>query len=62
VISSDLKYVGFAAFWPSLSDWSVDGVTDNLWWKSLVNNDIHREDCRIEPFTSPFVIGEWDSS
>jgi hypothetical protein len=60
VISSDLKYVGFAAFWPSLSDWSVDGVTDNLWWKSLVNNDIHREDCRIEPFTSPFVIGEWD--
>lgn len=60
IISSDLRYVGFAAFWPSLSDWSIDGVTDDLWWKSLTANDIHREDCRIEPFTSPFVIGEWD--
>ncbi|MEM2922076.1 MAG: hypothetical protein QXF26_07150, partial [Candidatus Bathyarchaeia archaeon] len=60
IISSDLKYVGFAAFWPSLSDWSIDGVTDDLWWRSLTYGSIHREDCRIEPFTSPYVIGEWD--
>ncbi len=62
IISDDLEYVGFAAFWPSLSDWSVDAGRLNQWWKSLTINDKHSIDGNItsEPFRSPYVIGEWD--
>ena len=54
------KYVGFAAYWPSLSDWAVDGLGMSQWWKSLTTNDAHTIDRPTEPFKSPYLIGEWD--
>ncbi|TSA57066.1 hypothetical protein D4R42_02335 [bacterium] len=57
-ISSDKKYVWSASFWPSLSDWSIDGW--NQWWHSLKAADPHYIDgSTTEPFI-PFYIGEWD--
>jgi hypothetical protein len=50
--------VWWAAFWPSLSDWSIDGW--NEWWHSLDAADPHPVDGIVqEPFI-PFYIGEWD--
>jgi hypothetical protein len=64
VISNDLKYVGFAAYWPSLSDWSADAGRANQWYKPLRINDTHYTDSRItpndEPFLAPLTVGEWD--
>jgi len=61
IISSDAKYVGWAAFWPSLSDWDVDAGRQDLWWRSLVAADPHSIDgVGGEPFMSPYLIGEWD--
>jgi len=64
IISADLsnseKVVGFAAFWPTTSDYTVDGWDD--WYKPLRNvpfvfsDDV---DMTNEP-DIPFVIGEWD--
>ncbi|HEY4674614.1 MAG TPA: hypothetical protein VIH48_01015 [Candidatus Bathyarchaeia archaeon] len=59
-INAPAGYVWFAAFWPSLSDWSIDGW-DN-WWHSLHTGDPHYIDYHNptdEPFI-PFYIGEWD--
>jgi len=57
-ISTDNKYVWSASFWPSLSDWSIDGWSQ--WWHSLKAADPHYIDGSIsEPFI-PFYIGEWD--
>jgi len=61
-INDRAGYVWYAAFWPSLSDWSIDGW-DN-WWQSLMSWDPHYIDYRDgalgnEPFI-PFYIGEWD--
>jgi hypothetical protein len=53
-------YTWAAGFWPSLSDWSIDGW--DQWWHSLTANDPHYIDYRVpsdEPFI-PFYIGEWD--
>ena len=57
-------YTWWAAFWPSLSDWSIDGWP--MWWRSMQANDPHDIDSRTwetyprtEP-TIPFYIGEWD--
>jgi hypothetical protein len=59
IISGDENYVGWAAFWPILSDYTVDG-----WgriFQPLVNVD--QED--MVPYSTepgiPFIIGEWDS-
>jgi hypothetical protein len=60
IISSDRQVVGFAAFWPTTSDYTVDGWDD--WYKPLRNvpfvfsDDV---DMSNEP-DIPFVIGEWD--
>jgi hypothetical protein len=54
------KNVWFASFWPSLSDWSIDGW--DQWWHSLSVVDPHYIDLRVpsnEP-SIPFYIGEWD--
>jgi hypothetical protein len=60
-VNPDAGYVWWAAFWPSLSDWSIDGW--DQWWQSLDANDPHYIDYRDgqddEPFI-PFYIGEWD--
>lgn len=51
-------YVWSAAFWPSLSDWSIDGW--DYWWMSMMAAYPHRIDgATAEPFI-PFYIGEWD--
>jgi len=61
VISADATYVGFAAFWPSLSDWSVDAGRRDQWWKSLMSYDEHSVNgAGGEPFRSPYLLGEWD--
>ncbi|MFB3889929.1 MAG: hypothetical protein ACE14S_10595 [Candidatus Bathyarchaeia archaeon] len=54
------NYVWYAGFWPSLSDWSIDGW-DN-WWHSLKAYDPHWIDLRptIGEPSIPFYIGEWD--
>jgi hypothetical protein len=60
IISADREVVGFAAFWPTTSDYTVDGWDD--WYKPLRNvpfvfsDDV---DMTNEP-DIPFVIGEWD--
>jgi len=56
-INPTAKYVWFAGFWPSLSDWSIDGW--DQWWHSLEASDPHYIDGKTEPFI-PFYIGEWD--
>jgi len=57
-------YTWWAAFWPSLSDWTIDGWP--MWWRSMQATDPHDIDSRtweihprLEP-TIPFYIGEWD--
>jgi hypothetical protein len=60
IISSDKEVVGFAAFWPTTSDYTVDGWDD--WYKPLRNVPPQFSDgvdMTIEP-DIPFVIGEWD--
>lgn len=56
IISSDFEYVGWKAFWPTLSDYTVDG-----WSQSFIPliNVSHPDIVPIEP-EIPFVIGEWD--
>jgi hypothetical protein len=66
-INPDVGYAGYtwwAAFWPSLSDWSIDGWP--MWWHSMTAFDAHDIDSRTweayprtEP-TIPYYIGEWD--
>jgi len=55
IISEDEEYVGFKAFWPSLSDYTVDGWTVSF--IPLIN--VSDADMGIEP-EIPFTIGEWD--
>jgi hypothetical protein len=54
----------FAAFWPSLSDSTIDGWP--MWWRSMTALDPHDIDAsswgpapRAEP-SIPYYIGEWD--
>jgi hypothetical protein len=58
MISSDEAYVGFAAFWPTLSDYTVDG------WAKVFNPLLNVSQPDMIPAGSepdiPFVIGEWD--
>ena len=58
IISSDLRYVGFKAFWPVVSDYTVDGWA--LTFQPLIN--VSEPD--MLPICSepdiPLVIGEWD--
>ena len=50
--------VGYAAYWPPLSDWTVDGWA--LAFRSMDAGDPHYIDMpEGEPHT-PYVIGEWD--
>jgi hypothetical protein len=70
IISNDKKYVGWHAFWPSLSDWSASAGTvntqnpdrGNLWQTAIWFQDRHDIDGKnlVEPFQSPLVVGEWD--
>jgi hypothetical protein len=66
IISNDKKFVGFAAYWPSLSDWSADagGGRRDLWYRAIGYNDIHDIDSfatpNDEPFLAPLTVGEWD--
>jgi hypothetical protein len=59
IVAKDRAYVGWAAFWPSLSNWHVDAGYQDKWWKSLSQNE-SAADTAIEPFMSPYLIGEWD--
>ncbi len=59
-IKPSAGYVWWAAFWPSLSDWEIDGW--GMWWRSLTASDPHSVDAvapRTEP-SIPYYIGEWD--
>lgn len=67
IISNDKKFVGWAAHWPSCSDWTVDGlyghsVADVTWWRAMKADDPHYIDhyTGTEPWRSPLVTGEWD--
>ncbi|MEM2514324.1 MAG: hypothetical protein QXU81_08425 [Candidatus Bathyarchaeia archaeon] len=58
IISSDKKFVGFKAFWPVLSDYTVDG------WALSFRPLIFVSEPDMVPICSepdiPMVIGEWD--
>jgi hypothetical protein len=58
VIGGAQEYVGFAAFWPVLSDYTVDG------WAKVFNPLLNVSQPDMIPAGSepdiPFVIGEWD--
>jgi hypothetical protein len=58
VISADLTHVGFAAFWPTLSDYTVDG------WDRALDPLIVANEPDMLPVPSeadiPYVVGEWD--
>jgi len=56
IISSDLKYVGWKAFWPTLSDYTVDGWT--MSFIPLIN--VSQPNIIPTEPEIPFVIGEWD--
>jgi hypothetical protein len=64
-VNPTVGYTWWAAFWPSLSDWSIDAWP--MWWHSMMAYDPHTIDSRVnetqprpEP-TIPFYIGEWDT-
>lgn len=59
IVASDRAYAGWAAFWPSLSNWHVDAGYQDKWWKSLKQGE-DAVDSGLEPFMSPYIIGEWD--
>jgi hypothetical protein len=59
IVASDRAYVGWAAFWPSVSNWHVDAGYQDKWWRSLMQGE-DAADTAIEPFMSPYTIGEWD--
>jgi hypothetical protein len=50
------KYIGWKAFWPTLSDYTVDGWPMAL--EPLIN--VSQPDMMVEP-EIPFVVGEWDT-
>jgi len=52
----DPQYVGWKAFWPVLSDYTVDGWTNSL--KPLLN--VSQPDFLAGEPDIPFTIGEWD--
>jgi hypothetical protein len=54
VISDDAKVVGFKAFWPTLSDYDVDG------WGRAYEPLIDVERADMDEPEIPFTIGEWD--
>ena len=56
IISSDLEYVGWKAFWPTLSDYTVDGWA--MSFKPLLN--VSQSDIVPTEPEIPFVVGEWD--
>ncbi|MGB9959061.1 MAG: hypothetical protein ACPLKQ_00870 [Candidatus Bathyarchaeales archaeon] len=60
-INTGAGYVWWAAFWPSLSDWTIDGW--GIHWRSMTAADPHwvdgDPDKGGEP-RIPFYIGEWD--
>jgi len=61
-INPTAGYYWYAAFWPILSDWSIDGWNEK--WRSLTPWDPHYIDAGApslwdEPDV-PFYIGEWD--
>ena len=64
MISNDLAYVGWHAFWPSLSDYSADAGRRNIWYRAILAADPHDTDSYTtpndEPFRSPLIVGEWD--
>lgn len=66
IISNDKQYVGFAGYWPSLSDWSADagGGRRNVWYRAMGYDDVHDIDSfanpNDEPFLAPLTVGEWD--
>jgi hypothetical protein len=55
IISEDMKYVGWKAYWPVLSDFTPDGWA--MWWDPLIW--VAEDDMSVEP-DIPFTIGEWD--
>jgi len=57
VISSDRKYVAWAALWPPVSDYTVDGI---LRFLSPGLTQCEEADMSYEPKQSPLLIGEWD--
>jgi len=56
VISSDRRYVAWTAFWPCVSDYTVDGILNFL--QPLIETKV--ADMSVEPKQSPLIIGEWD--
>ena len=64
IISNDEAYVGWHAFWPSLSDWSADAARSSVktWNRAMDADDPHWIDSYSgsEPFLAPLVVGEWD--
>ncbi|MBS7646196.1 hypothetical protein KEJ44_09240, partial [Candidatus Bathyarchaeota archaeon] len=60
IISNDKQYVGWHAFWPRVSDWSVTAGDDLTWYRALWDDDPHTTDGYSEPWRSPLVVGEWD--
>jgi hypothetical protein len=57
-INPDASYVWYAAFWPSLSDYTLDGW--NKWWRSIDQYDPHITSIDESEGKTPFYIGEWD--
>jgi hypothetical protein len=61
VISEDLNWVGWKAFWPVLSDYTPDGWSQ--WWNPLIwvgETDLDSE-LDVSPIPDiAFTIGEWD--
>jgi len=67
LIANDLQYVGWAAYWPCLSDWSIDAANgpsdaDIVWYRAMKLSDPHYIDSytTIEPWLAPLTVGEWD--
>jgi hypothetical protein len=58
IISRDKNVVGYSAFWPTLSDYTVDGW-DKYLQSLIVVNEADMQPVPSEP-DIPFVIGEWD--
>ena len=57
IIDRTWSYVGWHAYWPTLSDYTVDG---RMQWNTFLTNKQQNDATGTEPWFPPFLIGEWD--
>jgi len=59
IIDKDAYYVGYHAYWPTVSDYTVDAITEGVWQSPLREKNT-ADAVGSEPWFAPLLVGEWD--